>query len=271
MKNYKEEFYKILDLVKTQTPFAFSRFSDGEITILRNKKLVLGDGFFVQGDIYGENPYMVPHNTYPDEERKEFVPERDSHVRKKLIQSFKYKKKNYIKGIPGQNSFDNNQSWQFCIDLHESSDYSDLSFSNVLINDNYKLYISEMIPVFKTKKVVLVSNENSDISGLPFEIEKHFSIGTNCIVNNFNLIDEMKDWVEKNNISNYLFLFAASSLSNFLIYELYKDYENNQYMDVGSSLGPYLKLEGWKGTRTYLNTYWSNPTNPIQQEIDLWN
>ena len=271
MKIYKDEFYKILNLVSSNEPFAFSRFSDGEVTILRNQKLVLGDGFFVQGDIYGQNPYNVPQGTYPPEERKEFIPEEDSLIHNTLMDSFKFKKKNYIKGIPGQNSYDKNQSWQFCIDLHGSKDYSDLSFSNVLINDNYRFFISKMVPIFKSKDIVLVSNENSDLSGLPFKVKKHFTIGPNCIKNNYGLIDTMKIWASENKIKNHLFLFAASSLSNFLIYELYKNFDENQYMDIGSSLGPYLKLEGWKGTRTYLNTYWSNPENPTRQEMDIWN
>ncbi len=70
MKIYKEEFNKLLSLIRLGTPFSFSRFSDGEVTILRNKKLVLGDGFFIQGDLHGEHPYVVPHNTYTDDERK---------------------------------------------------------------------------------------------------------------------------------------------------------------------------------------------------------
>ena len=42
-------------------------------------------------------------------------------------------------------------------------------------------------------------------------------------------------------------------------------------MDIGSALGPYLQLEGWKAMRTYLKTYWSNPSNPAPQDVDLWN
>jgi hypothetical protein len=32
-----------------------------------------------------------------------------------------------------------------------------------------------------------------------------------------------------------------------------------------------LGLQGWKSTRTYLNIFWSNPSNPAPQEIDIWN
>ena len=48
MKNYKEEFYKLLNLVKARDPFAFSRFSDGEVTVLRNKQVVIAGDHFIQ-------------------------------------------------------------------------------------------------------------------------------------------------------------------------------------------------------------------------------
>ena len=52
MKNYKEEFYKLLNLVKARDPFAFSRFSDGEVTVLRNKQVVIAGDHFIQHDIH---------------------------------------------------------------------------------------------------------------------------------------------------------------------------------------------------------------------------
>jgi len=272
MKDFTKEFDKLLSLVSSKEPFAFSRFSDGEVTILRNKKLTLGDGFFVQADVHGENPYKVPENTYPEEERKHFDPESDSKFQKRLVESFVFKKRNYFKGIPPQNGiFDTNHSWSFCVGMYGDKDHEHLSFTNVMINDNYKRFIYEMLPVFKNKKIVLVSNENSDLSDLPFDIVKHFPIGSNCIKNNLDLVEECKVWIQENGIKNHIFLFSASSLSNILCHELYKDFDNNQYMDIGSSLGPYLRLEGWKGTRTYLHTFWSNPNNPPPQEIDVWN
>ena len=59
MKNYREEFDRLLTLLKERTPFAFSRFSDGEVTILRNKTVVLAEDHFIQGDIHGEQKYIL--------------------------------------------------------------------------------------------------------------------------------------------------------------------------------------------------------------------
>ena len=269
-KNFGKDFDNILNLARSRDAFCFTRFSDGEVTILRNQPLILGDGFFLQGDIHGNLRIAVPRQTYSEEEQKRFIPEESPFIYEKLTEAFKYRKKNYFKGIPPQNSLDGSASWNFCIDLYGSGDEEHLTFSNVLINDNYRRFISEMLPVFKDKKVVLVSNKNSRFENLPFSIVKHFPVGTNCMVNDYSLVETCGKWIEENDIKDHLFLFSAASLSNFLGYELYKKFDNNQYMDIGSSLGPLLGLSGWKTTRSYLNSYWSNPANPPRQQVDVW-
>ena len=70
MKNFKEEFFKILMLIQSKEPFAFARFSDGEVSVLKNKHLVLAENYFIQEDVYGENPVTAPI-PYMEEERKE--------------------------------------------------------------------------------------------------------------------------------------------------------------------------------------------------------
>ena len=53
-------------------------------------------------------------------------------------------------------------------------------------------------------------------------------------------------------------------------YDLFRRHDNNQYMDIGSSLGPLLQLEGWKSSRTYLLAYWGNVDHPVLHEEDVW-
>ena len=269
MKSYKKEFDKLLNLVKSETPFAFSRFSDGEVTVLRNKTVVLAEDHFIQGDIHGSNKIYA--NSYMPEEQKSFIPEENKKQHCKLIDAFLFKKENYIKGKPGKNSLDCGESWKFCTELYGTEDWENLSFSNVMINGNYSRFINEMLPLFTQRDIVLVANENSKLDKLPFDVKKFFSIGTNCMVNDFDLPEKISEWIKENNISNHLFLFSAASLSNFLCYDLFKNHDNNQYMDIGSSLGPLLQLEGWKSSRTYLLAYWGNVDHPVLHEEDVWN
>ena len=270
MKYFKEEFYKLLNLVKTRQPFAFSRFSDGERTIMKNAKLVLSESYFIQGDMYGDQPIRAPF-PYMEEERKDFNPEEDSFYRDKLIEAYKYKKNNYFKGISGYAEWNGNNDFQECLDLYGPDDHEHLTFSNVLINGNYKNFIEEMVAHFSGRKVILVCNKNANFDKLPFDVYADFRIGSNCMKNDYHLIKEMKEYIKKEKLENCLFLFSAASLSNFLIYELYKDFDKNQYVDIGSALSPLMNLQGWRGTRVYLRCYWEGEQNPIINQEDVWN
>jgi len=268
MKNFKEEFFELLMMVQSEEPFAFARFSDGEVSVLKNKHLVLAENYFIQEDVYGATPVKAPI-PYMEEERKEFDPNKHSLYHEKLVEAFKFQKNNYFKGIPGTNEWGRG-AFDFCINLYGDEDHEHLSFSNVMINGNYELFINAMVPEFKNKSIILVCNENATLEGLPFEVKKDFRIGSNCMVNDYSLIEEMKDYVSSNNITDHIFLFSAATLSNFLIYELYKEFDNNQYIDIGSSLSPFLGLQGWRGTRVYLRCYWDGENNPIIRQEDSW-
>ena len=170
MKNYRDEFNKLRDLIVNEVPFGFSRFSDGEVTILRNKTVVLAEDHFIQGDIHGPN--KVYANGYMPEEQKSFIPEQNQKQHCKLVDAFLFKKNNYIKGIPGQNSLDGGESWKFCTGLYGPDDWENLSFCNLMINGNYHLFIKEILPLFNERDIVLVANENSKLDKLPFEVKR---------------------------------------------------------------------------------------------------
>jgi len=73
-----------------------------------------------------------------------------------------------------------------------------------------------------------------------------------------------------NNIRDHLILCSAASLSNFVIYENFKEAPNNTYLDIGSCLNPLLKLEGWKHTRGYLTHYWLGSNSSFGTQVDQW-
>jgi hypothetical protein len=69
MKSFQDEFYKILNRVKTKEPFAFSRWADGEL-------------FILQGKSYSLSPSS--HGYLNSEDQKNFHAERDTIVTEKL-------------------------------------------------------------------------------------------------------------------------------------------------------------------------------------------
>ena len=54
---------------------------------------------------------------------------------------------------------------------------SNLTFCDIFVNSNYKDYIDNFVKEYKNWDVVMVCNENADISGLPFEVKKDFRVG----------------------------------------------------------------------------------------------
>ena len=279
MKDFTQEFDKIKDLISSGKPFAFSRFSDGEVSVLQNRALVIASDHLIQADLHGDDTKLFAQ--FLPEEQKDFNPAKHKFFHRKLIEAFKFRKKNYFKGIPAQNAPYGDVSWKFCTDLYGEGDEEHLTFASVLINSNYHRFLTEIIPEFSKKKIVVVCNENADLTNLPFEVVKDFRCGTNCMIDNYNLVGQMLKWVEDYDVTDHTFLFSASTLSNYLIYELYKNFDTNQYIDIGSSLGFHMRLKGCV-LRGYLQTYWQSgafdtstgtyhPRLIPSGEDDIWN
>lgn len=243
MKTFKGHFQLIKNLLLKKENFAFTRFSDGELRILQNLETRIDNSFYQIGDV----KYQVAQNTYHPEDHKHWVPGEHEFYRTKLMDAFKHKQKNYFVGLScrccvGENDFKQQVDWR-------GGDDEFLTWSNLFVNSNYPLFMSEIVPIFKDFKVIYIVNENAKVENLPFKLEKDFRVGYNCIVNNYDLIEEISKWIEENKIENYLFLFSASSLSNMMIHQLYSKFSNNTYMDIGTTLNWFLEM---KGSRDYL-------------------
>ena len=263
LKDFHKAFDFVLNKVKNEENFAFTRFSDGELFIMQNKHLLLSENHYITGDVTGPNRYTA-------EEQKEFKPEEHQLYREKLLQTFMHDQEGYYKGIctptdghVGKENFE----WMI---LAHGGEHKNLTFANLLINANYRRFIEEMVPVMVNRKILYVVNKLANVSNLPFEIEKTFEIGTNCMINNYNVVEEVKSYIAENNIENHIILCSAATLSNYVIYECYKDNNQNTFLDIGSCLNPLLGLEGWKFTRGYLTSYWLNSGSPFGAQVDKW-
>ena len=251
-KGFKEDFFEILGKLKKGEKFAFTRFSDGETCIMRNEKLVLASEQVQVGDIvYGFG--------YSEDDHKEFIPEEHGFVRDALIESFKFQKNNYYVGAGC-----NNCTCAINVDIPmlkelRPGDQKHWTSPNLLVNSNYPLFLSQMLPVFKNKKMVLVCSKDAKFDKLPFEVQKDFRVGKNCIVNDHNLIEDIKKWISDKNIENHVFLFSASSLSEILIHKLYEFSDKNTYIDIGTTLHWHFDL-GIE--RDYLRSYWNRTGHP---------
>ena len=244
-KSFQKDLLDVLDLFQRSENFAFSRFSDGEVYMLQKKEILLGENGAIVGDKH------LP-GQYTPEDRKHYKPDEHEFYRQKLEDAIKHKQDSYFKGLScrccvGEENF----NWQ--LDLIGPGDDHNLTWSNLMINSNYLEYIKKFIPLFKTKKIFSVFNKLADIKNwnLDFQPENNFPIGSNCIIDDYNLVDEIKSYIRDKNIKNSVFLISASSLSNMIIHKCYEAYPNNTYIDVGSSLNPFIP--GIGSRRAYMS------------------
>ena len=258
MKNFREDFVKFKSKLNNKENFAFSRYSDGELYILQNKELVLDNGVIQIGDVKQGGVYQSP-------DFKHFNPNEHSFYQQKLVESLQYKQHNYYKGIScsccvGKEAFD----WQ--VDLAGGDDES-LTWANLWVNGNYPIFITHILPIFYSRDCVFIGHEDANLNRLPFFV-KDFRVGYNAMINDYGKIEDIKQWIKENNIKNHIFLFSASTFTNLAIVELFRDYPDNTYIDIGTCLTPMMDMPTHRG---YLQSFWNYRNTQDIQKICVWN
>jgi hypothetical protein len=237
-KNFIEHFNMLLDKLKNGENFAYSRFSDGEMYLLMDKTTKLGNGWYEIDGVRNSGSYDPINYKEVDSDKHQFFYDA-------LKDAFKYHHENYFVGLSckccvGQEAFD----WQLKL---RGGDDEHLTWANLFINGNFNRFTNEIVPIFKDKKIVFICNETIDLTNLPFEVVKDFRVGSNCMINNFDIDKEIIEWVKTNKIKDHLFLFSASSLSEVLIHKLFMEEKENTYFDVGTGLNLFLGVDTNRG------------------------
>lgn len=209
MKDFQEDLFILFDLLKNKTPFSFSKYADGEYSILVNENITNCDNW--------------TYNSQTDEI-----------YRQELLDSFRFNEDGYYVGI----------SCPCCISMNDVQWMRDnvgvnkdhLTWANIFVNGNYNNFKANFIPEFNNHKIILVANEYATIRNLPFEIEDFIPISKTAWKENFNLVEELP----KKQYKDKLFLFCAGPLGNMLAAKMWKYNKNNIYLDIGSTLNPWL-------------------------------
>ena len=208
-KDYRQDLQTIVKKLENREKFSFSKFADGELHILANREINNGEFWF--------------------------DPQENSQHRQNMIESLRFKDEGYFVGI----------SCPCCIGGRPVHDWykrqsdqppENLTWANLFVNGNHNYYMENMVPLYSQYEVVLVSNSASQLDMLSFEVKKHFKIGKNAWVEDLHLVDEIKNYIDQNDISNHLFLFCAGPFGNILAHQLFSHARNNTYIDIGSTL-----------------------------------
>ena len=88
-------------------------------------------------------------------------------------------------------------------------------FANVFVNTNYEIYKETFLKEYNNYDIHLIANERGKFDQLPFKPEKIYKVGFSAWVNNYSLIQEIKD----KNLKNKLFLFCCGFI--FLKYRYF--------------------------------------------------
>lgn len=204
--SFRSDIEFLFERLKNKEKFSFSKYADGEFAILANQKITNADKW-----------------TYD--------PEKHSEMRDELIRSFKFKDKDYYVGVSCKCC----QPETYVNWMREQSGQDILTWANLFVNSNYPYFKENFIPEFSKHDIVLFAREDARIKDLPFKVE-HIPITSQAFIDNFNLVTEFPI----NQYTNKLFLFCAGPLGNMLAAKFWERNKNNTYLDIGSTLNPYL-------------------------------
>lgn len=223
-RSFKGDIEILKNKLQSMEPFTFSKFADGEWSVITGESVNNGEFSFT-------------------------LDKRDDKYRHSLIESFQYKNQNYFVGVSCpccQNDKIHNNMKAFSRQ-HESH----LTWANIWVNSNYGYFINSVVPVFDEYDIFIVANENSRFERLPFVPKKIYPVSNNAWKNNQDTITEIKRDIQQSlitrSVKHYLFLFCCGPFGNILAHQLNEFYPDYTYLDIGSTLNPYLGTGFYRG------------------------
>jgi len=239
-KDYKRDIEILHDAIASNENISFSKFCDGEWAVICNHIINNKEFWF-------------------DPKRRS-----DQFKRKALIDALRYKNDRYFVGITCKKVFglQTHRSMKILSDQNEDH----LTWADIWVNSNYKYYVQNILPIFSTRPIVLFCNENGKIDNLPFKPYAVFPLSNNAWEYNWNILDYSKVFASKlksQGITNVIYLFCCGPFGNILCHQLTEHEPENTYLDIGSTLNPYLQSAGFE--RDY---YMGN--NFFSQMVGVW-
>ena len=215
--SFKGDLNYIKKLLSEKTPFSISRFGDGEMMILNNKKI----------DLLWKG---------------EFNFDGQDHLRRDLLDSFTHNQENYFIGVacPCCVGKDKSDSMKKQTGLEDSK----LTWANIFVNSNYQAFRNEITPLFDNYNVTLVAKGNTD--KLPFKIDHRYNVGANAWINNADVYDKL-DKQLSTSTEHELVLICAGPFANILCKKLFEKYPHHTIIDLGSVFNVELGIGADRG------------------------
>lgn len=216
--NFQDDLETIINKIESKQNFALARYADGELAVIENKKIIGCDGWRVTDE--------------------------DLQFSRDLLDTCNHTESNYFYGISCPCcDIVGNQKLRNIL----SSSRDRLTYSNIFVNSNWNKAYS----YFMNKQKVLICNSSSKIK------EDFYKVPSNVLESYRTEKNSLKIYYESiaTNYKNYLFCISAGPLAEIIIHWMYSVNPDNQYVDIGSCLDPYLH---GRVTRDYQNSVYIN-------------
>jgi hypothetical protein len=201
---FTHSFAQDLEIIKNKIinkePFAFARYADFELAVILNRQITSCDNISVS--------------------------QQDKDFGEELFQTLFHKENNYFYGISCPCC--DIPTYQFYEKILRSS-WDRVTFSNLFVNSNWTSAV-DFLTNYQNK--IFICNENSKLD-VPF-----FKVPSNVLVSYRTERENLKKYYESiaEAHNEVLFCISAGPLAEIIISWMYNKNNNNQYIDVGSSL-----------------------------------
>ena len=240
MPNGDSDLDRFHRLVLEQSPFTFVRFSDGEMEVIRNRRMSISDGIT-------EFRGKFIKNKFPEFDQKRFDPMRGQDVRGDLLASAMFCESGYFKGVPTRHN-DALGDREFMLRLNGGFT-PQMTFSDLFLNSNFLRARANFFPFLAAsfKDLLVVGNWRCELKGY---------LGNGRLIqipdDFFSSYQPTLDFVQaalEAAPDSALILSSASSLSNVLGHRLRISRPDLTFLDIGTVLNDLMGLP--LGTRAY--------------------
>jgi hypothetical protein len=212
--SFEDDFFYILKKVRNNDSFSFSKFADGEFSILMGRSITNIDGW-------------------------KYSSEDNDIERRRLVESFLYSDDDYIVGICCPCCAQEASGW---MKLNRESLKGKLTWANIFVNSNYQHFCQFMVPEINDwpGPVHIIATEKGQGKTLPIKYSSYHPIPREAWKDPFaaSAIDRLGEIAMTR--TGQLFLFCAGPLGNILAHKLHLLNQSNTYLDIGSTLNPWL-------------------------------
>jgi len=222
MKPMDDALDDFLERLDEGEPFAISRWGDGEYRLLEMIPLERTPSQVASTNVWSFDPSN----------------ENERIAAKRITNSLSFESKGLYWGITCPSCSVCNIKGDKHYEMYE--DKTHLTYASLFVNGNHEEVQRTLPQILKKKNVVFVGNANANVEQLHFDVSKHFKVGNNAWLHDYEIIQELKEYISNFEGKGLVFLFACGPLSNYLITEIWKENQDHFLLDIGSAFDVYL-------------------------------